>query len=60
MSIVVYTVEEVAKMLKVSHMTVRRLIESGDLEAFKVGNQWRIKHEALDRFMQGKKPDTPK
>ncbi len=55
MSDTVYTIEEVAKMLKVSQMTVRRLIDEGELEAFKVGNQWRITKEALDRFMTRKK-----
>ena len=54
MSETVYTIEEVAKMLKVSQMTVRRLIDEGELEAFKVGNQWRIKKEALERFMNKK------
>ena len=54
MSDAVYTIEEVAKILKVSQMTVRRLIDEGELEAFKVGNQWRITKEALDRFMQKK------
>ena len=54
MSDLVYTIEEVAKILKVSQMTVRRLIDEGELEAFKVGNQWRITKEALDRFMQKK------
>ena len=49
-----YSSIEVAKMLKVSQMTVRRLIEDGELEAFKVGNQWRITQEALDRFMKKK------
>jgi excisionase family DNA binding protein len=47
----VYTVEEVAKILKVSEATVRRLIKSGALEGFSVGNQYRVKKEALDRYM---------
>jgi excisionase family DNA binding protein len=47
----VYTVEEVAKMLKVSAATVRKLIKQGKIEAFPVGNQMRITKEALDRYM---------
>jgi excisionase family DNA binding protein len=54
MSDAVYTIEEVAKILKVSQMTVRRLINERELEAFKVGNQWRIRKEALYRFMNRK------
>ena len=48
----VYTVEEVAKILKVSVATVRRLIKIGELEAFPVGNQYRITQEALDKYMR--------
>ncbi len=51
MTEVVYTIKEVAKILKVSDDTVRRMIDSGELEAFKVHNQWRIRKEVLDRFM---------
>lgn len=47
---ITYTVEEVAKMLKVSAATVRRLVKQGEIEAFMVGNQYRITQEALDRY----------
>jgi excisionase family DNA binding protein len=50
----IYTVEEVAKILRVSGATVRRLIKSGELEAFPVGTQYRIKQEALDKYMNRK------
>ena len=50
----VYTVEEVAKILRVSEATVRRLIKAGELEAFPVGTQYRIKQEALDKYMSRK------
>lgn len=46
-----YTVEEVAKILKVSTSTVRKLIKSGKLEAIEVGNQYRVTEEELDRFL---------
>ncbi len=48
----VYTVEEVAKLLRVSEATVRRLIKTGELEGFSVGNQYRITQEALDKYMK--------
>ncbi len=47
----VYTIEEVAKILRVSTATVRNLIERGELKAFRVGNQWRVKKEDLDAYM---------
>jgi excisionase family DNA binding protein len=46
-----YTVEEVAKILKVSVQTVRNLIKERKLRAFRVGIQLRVKKEELDRFM---------
>ncbi|MCX6793429.1 MAG: helix-turn-helix domain-containing protein [Candidatus Falkowbacteria bacterium] len=45
-----YTVEEIAKILKVSKMTIFRYIKSGKLKAIKVG-QWRIKKEDFDKFI---------
>ena len=46
-----YTVEECAKILKVSTATVRLLIKQKKLKAFKVGVQLRVKKEDLDLFM---------
>lgn len=46
----VYTVAEVAKILRVSEATVRTLLESGELKGFKVGNQWRINEEDLNAY----------
>jgi len=48
----VYTVEEVASILRVSTATVRRLVRDKELEGFYVGNQIRITKDALDRYMQ--------
>jgi len=47
----VYTVEEVADILKVSVSTVRRLIKEGQLKTVRVGIQLRITKEELDRFL---------
>jgi excisionase family DNA binding protein len=42
------TVEETGRILKVSKSTVRRLARGGRLPgAFKVGDQWRVRTEAL-------------
>lgn len=49
----VFTVEEVAhRYLRVSERTIYRLIDSGQLDAFKVGVQWRITRAALEGYMQ--------
>lgn len=50
-----YTIEEVAKMLKVVYLTVYRWIQSGKLIAYKAGKQYRIKKLDLDRFIERQK-----
>jgi len=47
-----YTIEEVAKMLKVVYLTVYRWIHDGKLKAYKVGKQYRIKNKDLERFIK--------
>jgi len=47
-----YTIEEVAKMLKVVYLTVYRWIQSGKLIAYKAGKQYRIKQSDLEKFMK--------
>ena len=58
----VYTVEEVAKRLKVNVRVVRRLIDKGELVAFKVGREYRIRASALESFVKQRetrdKPDA--
>ncbi|HQF37160.1 MAG TPA: helix-turn-helix domain-containing protein [Candidatus Dojkabacteria bacterium] len=47
-----YTIDEVAKMLKVAYLTVYRWIQSGKLEAVKAGKQYRISKPSLDKFIR--------
>lgn len=46
-----YTIQEIADMLKVHHMTVRRWIRENQLQAVKIGNGWRISEESLNKFL---------
>ena len=48
-----YTLKEVAKMLKISYMTVFRWVQAGKLKAVKVGKQNRVKKEILEKFIEG-------
>jgi excisionase family DNA binding protein len=48
----VYTTEEVAEALRVSVFTVRRLLNSGRLQGFKVGKDWRITEGDLEAFIE--------
>jgi len=52
----VYTLEEVIAILKVSQRTVYNYIKSGKLKAHKLGKEWRVQHEDLQRFVNGQPP----
>ena len=47
-----FTIPDVADICRVSTKTVRRWIAAGDLVAMRLGSQWRIAPEDLDRFMR--------
>jgi excisionase family DNA binding protein len=47
------TVGEVAAQLRVSSMTVYRLINSGQLPALRIGRSFRLRPEDLDRYLAG-------
>jgi excisionase family DNA binding protein len=46
------TVAEVAKIMRVSKMTVYRLIHSGELEAIRVGRSFRVPEQAVGRYLR--------
>ena len=43
----IMTVEEVAEFLKLSKITVYKLVKKGDLPGFRVGNSWRFRRETI-------------
>ena len=45
------TVGEVAQLMRVSNMTVYRLIKSGQLSAIRVGKNYRLRNTDLDRYL---------
>jgi len=45
------TVQEVAVMLRVSSMTVYRLIKAGDLAAVRVGRSFRVRDTDVDGYL---------
>jgi excisionase family DNA binding protein len=49
-----YTMEEVAKTLKVAYLTVYRWVRAKRLVAVKAGKQYRIKKQDLDNFLEEK------
>lgn len=45
------TVGEVAQIMRVSNMTVYRLIKSGQLSAIRVGKNYRLRRGDVDRYL---------
>jgi excisionase family DNA binding protein len=45
------TVGEVAAVLRVSTMTVYRLINAGQLPAVRIGRSFRVREEELDHYL---------
>ena len=45
------TVSEVAQLMRVSNMTVYRLIKAGQLSAIRVGKNYRIRGADIDRYL---------
>jgi len=45
------TVSEVAATMRVSNMTVYRLIKSGQLPAIRVGKNFRIRESDVDKYL---------
>lgn len=57
MNDITYTTEEVAKLLKVSKLTVYDLIKKGELPAYRVGKQMRIDALDLEQYKSNTKND---
>jgi excisionase family DNA binding protein len=48
-----FTVAEVASIMRVSKMTVYRLVHSGDMPAIRVGRSYRVPESAVSDFLKG-------
>lgn len=49
-----YTLEEIADMLKVTRRTLYTYVKSGKLKAVKLERFWRVSEEALQDFLQNR------
>ncbi len=52
------TVAEVARTLRVSNMTVYRLVNSGQLPAVRVGRGYRIREDDVLKYLKARYMDT--
>jgi excisionase family DNA binding protein len=48
------TVAEVAATMRVSNMTVYRLIKTGELPALRVGKNYRIRESDVDAYLENR------
>jgi len=46
-----YLVEELAKVLRVSKMTIYRYIKAKKIKAYKIGKEFRIDYEEFNKFL---------
>ena len=53
------TIEEVAGRLKVREKTVRDWIGRGELDAYKIGKEWRVRRDHLDRHIEARRVGAP-
>ncbi|MBI9009327.1 MAG: helix-turn-helix domain-containing protein [Tenericutes bacterium] len=46
-----YSVTDLIDILEVTRRTILKYIKKGKLRAFKLGNQWRVTEEELQKFI---------
>jgi excisionase family DNA binding protein len=54
----VMTISQVAAYLGLHELTVRRLAREGEIPALKLGRQWRVKQDLLDRWIEERSMDN--
>ncbi len=52
MSKEIMTIKEVTEYLKMNYRTVYRLAEKGEIPAFKLGKNWRVRKDLLDKWIE--------
>ncbi|WP_448062132.1 helix-turn-helix domain-containing protein [Cellulomonas hominis] len=52
------TVAEVAEVMRVSKMTVYRLLHSGEMPAVRVGRSFRVPQDALEQYLRTARLDN--
>lgn len=54
------TIKEVADYLRMGLLTVYKLVKTGKIPAFKIGKQWRVKKEDLEKYIETQKLEPKK
>ena len=48
----ILTLKELQVLLHIGKNTALRLVQSGEIDAFRVGNQWRVLRESVAKFIR--------
>jgi excisionase family DNA binding protein len=59
-NICLLTLSEAANLLQVSTRTLQRMIRNGELPAFKVGGQWRVRETQLRQWVESRESSLDK
>ena len=47
----ILTLKELQELLHIGKNTALQLVQSGDIEGFRVGKQWRVMKESIVKYM---------
>lgn len=47
----ILTLKELQELLHIGKNTALKLVQSGEIEAFRVGKQWRVMKESIVKYM---------
>ncbi|MBS7368874.1 MAG: helix-turn-helix domain-containing protein [Oscillospiraceae bacterium] len=48
----ILTLKELQELLHIGKNTALKLVQSGEIEAFRIGNQWRILKESVAKYIK--------
>ena len=48
----ILTLKELQGLLHIGKNTALRLVQSGEIEAFRVGNQWRVTKDSMIKYIR--------
>ena len=48
----ILTLKELQELLHIGKNTALKLVQSGDIEAFRVGNRWRVMKESVAKYLR--------
>ena len=48
----ILTLKELQELLHIGKNTALKLVQGGEIEAFRVGNQWRVMKESVAKYVR--------